>query len=65
MGFLFESMLQAQQSFVLMQKKEIRIRKVYGKYFFIYYQKESLDKLPQRGILNRMNNEKKSSSRNL
>lgn len=59
MGFLFESMLQAQQSFVLMQKKEINIREVFGKYFFIYYQKEPLDKLPHRGILYRMNNEKK------
>ncbi|GEM_PF-5756508 len=59
MGFLFEAMLQAQQSFFEMQKKQILLRSLPGNYVFIYYQKEPIDKLPQRGILARLNDERK------
>ncbi len=59
MGFFFEATLQAQQSFLTMAKKQVPTRHLFGKYYFIYHQKEPLEKFPQRGILARMNNERK------
>ncbi len=61
MGFLFEAMIQAQQSFFEMQKKQLPLRELPGNYALIYYQKEPLDKFPQRGILARMNDERKKA----
>lgn len=61
MGFIFEAMLQAQQSFEDMRKRPVPMRNISKKYFFVYYQKEPKDKLPHRGLLFRMNNERKRS----
>lgn len=61
MGFLFEATLQAQDSFVKIKNKTIPMRIFSGNYAFIYYQKEPLDRLPQRGILANMNEKKKKT----
>jgi hypothetical protein len=61
-GFLFESMLQAQQSFLQILKQEIPFRALSGSYAFIYYQKQPQDKMPNRGLLLRMNEMKKKAA---
>ncbi len=58
-GFIFEAMLQAQQSFEELKKRSVPIRNLNNRYSFVYYQKEARDKLPHRGLLFRMNNERK------
>ncbi len=55
MGFLFESMIQMQHSFNNLKEKEVPIRKVCKSYSFLYYMKETMDKLPNRVLLSRMN----------
>jgi hypothetical protein len=59
MGFIFEAMLQAQQSFEEMKSRPVPVRDLNNRYAFLYYQKQSRDKLPHRGLLFRMNNERK------
>ncbi len=63
MSFLFEAMLQAQQSFVNMQKNieegKVPLRSLPGNHAFIYHQREPLDKRPHTGILYRMNDRKR------
>lgn len=61
MGFLFEATLQAQVSFLKIKNKTLPMRVYKGNFAFIYYQKEPLDRLPQRGILASMNEKRKKS----
>jgi hypothetical protein len=53
--FLFEAMLQAQQSFEEMREKIIPTHRLQGGFAFVYYKKERRDKFPHRGLLAHMN----------
>jgi hypothetical protein len=56
-GFLFESMRQAQQSFEDLRNRRIPMRRLPGTFGFVYYRKELRDKFPHRGLLARMNSQ--------
>jgi hypothetical protein len=51
--FLFEAMRQAQQSFTEMRNSDVPIRTLPDNYGFLYYEMESKDRLPHRGLISR------------
>ncbi len=58
-GHLFEALVQAQQSFVEVSRRQLRIQRLGRRYDFLYYTKRADDKLPHRALLARMNKEKR------
>jgi hypothetical protein len=59
MSFFFESLLQAQRSFDDMQKRTFRFERMPHGTCLLYYERQPGDILPHRGIMARMNRERR------
>ena len=55
LGFLFESVLQAQQSFVELSRRPIELAFIDRRCSMISYRKEARDRIPHRALLKKLN----------